>query len=247
MGCSSSKVDPTQQFRLMRLAQSRGLFLSSEAARQALTDSPGVSPDQLIEQLESTLRPRRAVLAGERQSTNEELRRAALAVADTSMDSNQSAEHPPPVPTWHLDDVTPSMLPSEIPEQLRLHVSEEEDICVICACPLLGESSSEGSSSTLSVRQLLCSHAFHTICVDAWLTEQAGSCPLCLAAYPRPACEEPHNCRAKYAYDNFRLRMANGGREELAEHQREQRERIEEAGRREREIPIATLLVPIVT
>ncbi len=231
MGCAASKVDPTQQLKLMRLAQSKGLFLSGEAACQAIRNNPGIPPEELIEQMEHSLQPRRAIPTPRdpRQMTTDQLRRAAADVADTS-----SGEHPPPVPLWHVEEVTPSMQPADIPAGLR--EGAEDEVCAICAMPLLGfkgEDAASSEAAQLPVRQLVCSHAFHTICVDAWLVEQAGVCPLCLTAYPRPASEE-RECRAKHAWANYRQRMANGGREQLEQHQREERERVEEAERRDR-------------
>jgi len=124
------------------------------------------------------------------------------------------------------------MQPSDLPVGL-LRDGAETEPCAICTCALLGDSG-DGSVSALAIRQLPCSHAFHARCVDIWLTEQAGVCPLCLAAYPRPP-SESQPLRSKSAYENYQRRMANGGRELLEQQAREEEARFEELNRRDQE------------
>ena len=218
MGCSSSKysVDPTVQYKLMRMAQSEGLHMDADLAMQTILQNPGVALEVLIEMLRDSLRPINLVRprVDPRSMSSQDLLAAAASI------SNSMAKgHTPPVPLSHIDATTPSLLPADIPTGLLREQPGDEE-CVICACALLGE---DGGDPVLSIRQLPCSHAFHSICIDVWLTEQAGNCPLCMAAYPRPAYESVKTD----AYERFHARMANGGREEIEENQRAERERID--------------------
>ena len=130
MGCGpSSAVDPTVQYQLMRAAQAEGLFCESATAHAMVKQNPGLSPETLLEMLRDDLRPRRPVPVGRDPRTLSQSERLAAAATLSSVRAHK--EQPPPVPFAHLDEVTPSMLPCEIPDTLR--DVAEESICVICA------------------------------------------------------------------------------------------------------------------
>eukprot|EP00325_Prymnesiales_sp_UTEX-LB-985_P025013 CAMPEP_0174726366 /NCGR_PEP_ID=MMETSP1094-20130205/47651_1 /TAXON_ID=156173 /ORGANISM="Chrysochromulina brevifilum, Strain UTEX LB 985" /LENGTH=85 /DNA_ID=CAMNT_0015927933 /DNA_START=31 /DNA_END=288 /DNA_ORIENTATION=+ len=79
------------------------------------------------------------------------------------------------------------------------------------------------------------------MCIDVWLTREAGSCPLCCAPFPPPEQQHRH---AADAYDKYQAAMANGGREEIMRRQHEESRRVEaeEAQRRQRELEALTSL-----
>ena len=165
MGCGPSRVDPTAQFKLMRLAQSKGLFMSSDMACSAIRDSPNVPPEELLEQLEHSLRPRAApVTRDPRNMSNEQRRTIAAAIAGAATADSQNS-HPKPLTKSHIDAVTPAFLPSDIPEGLRLRDGVEEEMCVICTAPLLGVVGTDDQTGVLLIRQVRCSSLDLCLCL----------------------------------------------------------------------------------
>jgi hypothetical protein len=212
MGCSGSKprVDLRSQFKLMKLAQSEGLYCTADVARQAILDNPGMEMAKLFEQLRDSLRPLNVTRT--RRDPRQMSSRELISAASSLTRSEGTTERP--VPLEHLDANSPPMLPADLPASLLDVVTKET--CAICASELVGD------EADLPIRQLPCSHAFHAACIDIWLTEQAGNCPLCMAVYPRPEYEK----RAQGAYEAYQHRMANGGLQEIEEHRRTEEDRL---------------------
>ena len=78
-----------------------------------------------------------------------------------------------PLDPEELESECPLLLAEDIPESLR----GGDSVCVVCAQPL----DCAGGEKMLPLRQLPCSHAFHSECVDQWLCEVDRSCPTCRA------------------------------------------------------------------
>jgi hypothetical protein len=88
---------------------------------------------------------------------------------------------PPHSPTTDEDDDDDPIAGAAPPELL----SSPGDTCAICLDTIEDDD---------DVRGLTCGHAFHSSCVDPWLTSRRACCPLCKADYyipkPRPEGEE---------------------------------------------------------
>jgi hypothetical protein len=64
--------------------------------------------------------------------------------------------------------------PSESTAQDETSISEQERIQLELDCPVCTEHFAEDDS----VRVLLCCHIYHKDCIDRWLLNFAGTCPL---------------------------------------------------------------------
>ncbi|KAK6330231.1 hypothetical protein TWF730_004726 [Orbilia blumenaviensis] len=85
--------------------------------------------------------------------------------------SNQNSEHE----GEHDDDEPMPALPADMANSCG-------DTCAICI---------DNLEDSDDVRGLTCGHAFHTACIDPWLTARRACCPLCKADYyvPKPRTE----------------------------------------------------------
>ena len=73
-------------------------------------------------------------------------------------------------------------------------------------------------SQPLALRQLECSHAFHAVCIEPWLTGQEATCPICRMALTRPASEQAAEEARANAYLRWREAQRTGILEELRRH-----------------------------
>ncbi|KAK6504011.1 hypothetical protein TWF506_002228 [Arthrobotrys conoides] len=85
--------------------------------------------------------------------------------------SNQNSDHE----GEHDDDEPMPALPADMANSCG-------DTCAICI---------DNLEDSDDVRGLTCGHAFHTACIDPWLTARRACCPLCKADYyvPKPRTE----------------------------------------------------------
>ena len=197
MGCGTSSPGRCStietQYKLMRLAQSQGLFCEASRALAAVKASPGSSAEDLLPSILADLKPLAPapMPLDPRHVTPDTLRAAAaeLAANQSPSDdgSNPEPHLPGPLELQYLEETAPAMKPEDIPAGLRTHI-ERCETCAICASPLL-PTAEEGKPSGLPLRQLACSHAFHCACIDPWITAEEGTCPMCRAVLPRPASE----------------------------------------------------------
>jgi hypothetical protein len=208
MGCSaSSPTNLKDEFQLMQLAQSEGLFCPGPAAHALVRGNPGVPVHELFEKLRADLRPLHIVRERRdpRTLSNEERLAAAAAISD--QDDSQIGRTPP-VPLWFVDLHAPVINPHDLPESLR---TASDAICAVCTSELMAadEDAADDEARPLGIRQLPCSHPFHAICIDPWLTAQSALCPCCIAPFPQPPQEETLS-----AYDKYK---AAGGAEGIRE------------------------------
>lgn len=113
----------------------------------------------------STPLPPTTVVA-ETSSTNESKRLSEISDIDHRKDSDN-------------DDDDDEHLHAAVPEEL---LNTSGDSCAICI-DVIDEDD--------DIRGLTCGHAFHTACLDPWLTSRRACCPLCKADYytPKPRTE----------------------------------------------------------
>ncbi|KAK6505384.1 hypothetical protein TWF481_007289 [Arthrobotrys musiformis] len=109
----------------------------------------------------TTTTPATATLAPNQRSSAE-IQRVA---------SNQNSDHE----GEHDDDEPMPALPADMANSCG-------DTCAICI---------DNLEDSDDVRGLTCGHAFHTACIDPWLTARRACCPLCKADYyvPKPRTE----------------------------------------------------------
>ena len=324
MGCTASAPALQDQFRLMRLAQSKGLFCSSEHALRAIKAHPNSTPEDVLTLIMDELRPTRAaapprdprLLSGDTSSNRhtrvtatraQEVARLQEAAGLTAYGGGAAgggsaaalADNSPsasiwPIPLARLEDAAPRMLSDELPPSL-CHSIRAFERCAICTCELLppseathrddghggGNSGGGGGNGggggggdgvgggggdgdggggggaevpPLAIRQLPCSHAYHALCIDPWLTEQEGACPLCRRAVLDPsladgAAADGEECMmdtsrlaAESAYERWKVAQADGIETVLqrAKEQREQEWRRLDREERERAVAAAT-------
>lgn len=94
----------------------------------------------------------------------------------TPRQSMQEVDHSPDSPTLHESDIA-EQAEAEVDEAEIQHLPDDigsGDTCAICIDTL--EEDDE-------VRGLTCGHAFHSSCVDVWLTTRRAICPLCKRDY----------------------------------------------------------------
>lgn len=107
-----------------------------------------------------------------------------------------------PISLSDLEAECPLIHPDEMPHGLLADWRLKSDSCGICKEPLLDDGLvTVPCRASLALRQLPCSHAFHTACVDPWLTAHERSCPMCRALVrpelraappcPAPVMEQP--------------------------------------------------------
>ncbi|EPS40579.1 hypothetical protein H072_5557 [Dactylellina haptotyla CBS 200.50] len=99
--------------------------------------------------------------------------RTSTEIARVQSNRNSPADHDHD--SNHDDDEPMSSLPADMANSCG-------DTCAICI---------DNLEDSDDVRGLTCGHAFHTACIDPWLTARRASCPLCKADYyvPKPRTE----------------------------------------------------------
>ena len=216
MGCSGSSEKGNTlavQFRLMQLAQREGLFCDSPSALCIVKENPGQPAEKLLPLLREQLRPLRVHRppVDPRTLTPEQRLRAATELFGETP-ARLSVVMTGPVDAAHLEDMAPIILPEDIPAGLR--IERRTETCCVCASELLADVDAD-PSERLALRQLPCSHTFHALCIDAWLTRQEGSCPVCRAAVPRPQSESAGGEAGADAYARWQEARSNGVEAEL--------------------------------
>ena len=226
MGCSSSAPVESgdvlhRQYRLMCAAQSEGLFCDAPRALRAVRALPQAGMHDLLQSIREELRPLPPAQPPRdpRQLSAAALLQAANALATASDERRNEDTNPPPINLADLDEVAPALLPSELPESLTRGVtsSEASEKCAICACELLEDAPTGGLARPIPIRQLGCSHAFHSLCIDPWLTNQEASCPVCRARVEPPA-EAWRKKERTSGYDRWRHAKSAGVEGELRAH-----------------------------
>ena len=174
-----------RQYRLMRAAQSEGLFCESRIALTTVRQHPEADIQDLLKLIREELPPMPLIVPSfdPRTVSSRELLNAAselasagaatpalassLAVAATATATGDADETVGPISLAALDELAPAMQLSELPEALLDGLRSEErcERCAICACALLEDEAADAPLG-LPIRQLNCSHAFHQICID---------------------------------------------------------------------------------
>ena len=142
MGCGTSSPGRCStietQYKLMRLAQSQGLFCEASRALAAVKASPGSSAEDLLPSILADLKPLAPapMPLDPRHVTPDTLRAAAaeLAANQSPSDdgSNPEPHLPGPLELQYLEETAPAMKPEDIPAGLRTHI-ERCETCAICA------------------------------------------------------------------------------------------------------------------
>jgi hypothetical protein len=235
MGCSLSASSGgstlQQQFDLMKRARSNGLFCDNERALRVVKAHPTATVDELLDIIREQLRP--LPPAREPPDPRDMSERDRLRAAEI-MAANSSGSGPityPPMSVTQLDLVAPLMLPSDVMEVLSRGEGDgateesQEMLCVICGYTLLPpasaaccEDSGHNGTQVLSLRQLECAHAFHSMCIDPWLTGQEATCPICRKALTPPASEQAAEEARANAYLRWRDAQRAGVHEDLRRH-----------------------------
>ncbi len=225
MGCLSSKesaVDLAKQTRLMRLAQSEGHFCDFNAARAVVIGNPGRTAEELLPLLlrDGSTRPIRVARSRDPRTLSpaeliQAAREARLPITAARAGSGSSAEPSPlPIPVEYLDEVSPVILFSDVPDGLR--DTQRSEVCAICCSRLLTDDASV--EDALALRQLPCAHCFHAACIDPWLTGAEASCPSCRASLPRPPSEAAAAEARSSAYGRWTEAQKQGVHEVIRRH-----------------------------
>ena len=130
-------------------------------------------------------------------------------VSETMPTANTHCGQLGPMTLEQLEEEAPIIAAADIPSSLR----GGNQICICCQEPL--------ESGDLCLRQLPCSHAFHSRCIDSWLTGQERSCPTCRVILGSSAPDEEEEQPRLGAYEEFQRRRASGLDEEIRQHQLE--------------------------
>ena len=165
------------QYQLMRLAQSNGLFCDGKRALDLIKANPGRSTEELLDMIQGDLDPL-PLMAPPRDPRTLSPEEALARADEVAASRSSGGAGCKPISLETLEALAPKTLCAVVPQALKDNV-ETGELCAICTCAILSTSTRDGSAEEVPIRQLECSHAFHAACIDPWLTEQDGSCPIC--------------------------------------------------------------------
>ena len=224
MGCGPSSpsgaLELQRQYKLMKAAQSEGLFCPAQAALKAVRAHPDETDiDALLKAVRDELRPLAPARPPRdpRTLTSDDAIRAATDLARNRERDDADDDDVPPIDLADLDEVAPGIHPAELPETLRENITTHA-ICAVCACELLEEKYER------AIRQLPCSHAFHECCITPWLTGQEATCPCCRARVvpldggAGAALLAASKMRRASGYERWLEAQANGIASEIRDH-----------------------------